>query len=301
MRRIAKLILLAAAVAASAILPLRADVSYYDPVGKSNAFCKAYTAYTGQTTLNSGWYVVTGDILPADRIAVDGDAHLILADGASLTANAGINVAVENNVTNSLTIWAQSDGAGMGRLTAQGSLSAAGIGGGDCRSGGTVTINGGAVTATGGDRAAGIGGGWYGNGGTVAVNGGTVVAAGHGAIGRGADSSISGDLFFPGMKVYAAEGGDPVAATDRMAACRREWAKLEVCAPHAFTAGVDNGDSHSVCCAFCGAFNGVTEPHTFENGLCAPCGTTLPPSVSNVVARQRWPWNGRVDVATRKA
>ncbi|MBQ6006913.1 MAG: SUMF1/EgtB/PvdO family nonheme iron enzyme [Kiritimatiellae bacterium] len=300
-------------------------VPYWDPTTCTTNLCLSYTFYTGQATLESGWYVVTGDITNDTRITVSGDVNLILCDGASLTANAGVNVGVDGTTTNSLTVWAQSDGAGMGRLTAQGSLCAAGIGGGEYGSGGTVTVNGGevtaqggkqaagigggysgtggtvtvnggVVTATGGDRAAGIGGAWHGTGGTVAVNGGTVVAAGHGAIGRGAGSSVSGDLFFPGMKVYAAEGGDPVAATDRMAACRREWVKLEVCAPHAFTAGVDNGDSHSVCCAFCGALNGVTEPHTFAKGLCAPCGTTVLPSVSNVVARQRWPWNGLVDV-----
>ena len=110
--------LAAAVAAASAILPLRADVSYYDSLGKSNAVCKAYTTYTDQAILNSGWYVVTGDITNDTRIVVDGDAHLILADGASLTANQGIRVEVKNNVTSSLTIWAQSDGANMGKVTA---------------------------------------------------------------------------------------------------------------------------------------------------------------------------------------
>ena len=103
--RMSAIMMTAAVAAASAIFPLRADVSYYDPVGKSNAVCKAYTTYTDQAILNSGWYVVTGDITNDTTIVVDGDAHLILADGASLTADGGIIVDVNNNITNSLTIW----------------------------------------------------------------------------------------------------------------------------------------------------------------------------------------------------
>ena len=132
--------------------------------------------------------------------------------------------------------------------------------------GGTVTVNGGTVNATGGQGAAGIGGSSLGAGGPVTITGGTVVAkaggyvSDHGgdpaqAIGRGQGSADSGDLIIPGMKVYASEDAtEPVAAGDRrMAACRGRWAKLAVCDPHAFTAGVDNGDTHSVRCAYCGA------------------------------------------------
>ena len=280
----------------------RPPVLYYDPVGGTNAVCSVYTPYAGETTLASGWWVVAGARTTDARIAVSGDVHLILRDGASLTAAKGIDVGADGANTNSLTIWAQSDGDGMGALAASGGYSYAGIGGGgNYGAGGTVTVNGGTVVAEGGEEGgAGIGGGLWGDGCTVAINGGTVVAAGRAAgnvaIGHGAAGSVNGDLVFPGMKVYAAEGGDPVAAADRMAACRGRWAKLAVCDPHAFTAGVDNGDTHSVRCAYCGASNGATEPHAFANGVCASCGATEPPSVSDVVARQRWPWNGLVDV-----
>jgi hypothetical protein len=100
-------------LAGKLLVQTRAFMGYLDPTDPANPVkvCDDYAYYTGQTTLTSGWYVVTGDIANDATIAVDGDVHLILADGASLTASKGIRVEVENNVTNSLTIWAQSDGA----------------------------------------------------------------------------------------------------------------------------------------------------------------------------------------------
>ena len=173
----AKLLLavaMAAAMAAHAV-----DVSYIDPTEPgSPSKTAACTQYNGQLTLDSGWYVVEGDVFNGSRIFVKGDVNLILKDNAELTAGAGIIVDVNNNITNSLTIWAQSDGANMGRLTATAKSGASGIGGGDQRNGGTVTVNGGEVTATGGDGASGIGGGFNGSGGTVTVNGGNVTAQG---------------------------------------------------------------------------------------------------------------------------
>ncbi|MBQ6246991.1 MAG: SUMF1/EgtB/PvdO family nonheme iron enzyme, partial [Kiritimatiellae bacterium] len=141
-----------------------------------------------------------------------------------------------------------------GVVTATGSTGSAGIGGGGGSfggAGGTVTVNGGVVTATGGDGAAGIGGGLGvfvdegGAGGTLTIIGGTVTAiAGKKdnfaqgtapqAIGQGQQATNEGSLDFTGMKVYASEDAtEPVAAGDRMAACRGGWAKLTVCAPHA--------------------------------------------------------------------
>ena len=178
----------------------RAVMGYLDPTDPANPVktLDDYAYYAGETTLTSGWYVVTGDITNDTTITVNGDAHLILADGASLTANVGINVEVKNNVTNSLTIWAQSDGANMGRLTAEGGD--AGIGGGWESTGVTVTVNGGKVTARGGDCGAGIGGGFQGSGVTVTINGGNVTAQGGlyaagiggGRLGTGVTVTING-------------------------------------------------------------------------------------------------------------
>ncbi|MDR2957026.1 MAG: hypothetical protein LBU61_02440, partial [Coriobacteriales bacterium] len=93
-----------------------------------------------------------------------------------------------------------------GTITALGSISAAGIGGGagyshaesfgDGGNGGTITINGGVIYAQGGTGGAGIGGGMGGtdssvcgtggSGGTISINGGTIVATGgDGAAGIG--------------------------------------------------------------------------------------------------------------------
>ncbi len=191
----------------------RAVMGYLDPTDPANPVktFDDYAYYAGETTLTSGWYVVTGDIENGTRIVVEGDAHLILADGASLTATEGINVEVKNNVTNSLTIWAQSDGANMGKLTAFGVDFAAGIGGGDGGAGGTVTVNGGEVTARGGYLGgAGIGGGYNGSGGTVTVNGGKVTATNTGGVGvgiGGGDNGDGGTVTINGGEVTA-QGGD---------------------------------------------------------------------------------------------
>ena len=155
----------------------------WDPVERrmTNAFCSAYEFYEGQTELAAGaCYVVWKSLQVADRIVVEGSeaspTRLILSDGVTLSANVGINVTVNGEITNALVICGQEGGTGA--LIAQGGRNAAGIGGGDGGAGGTVTINGGVVAATGGWGAAGIGGGDDGAGGMVTINGGTVTAQG---------------------------------------------------------------------------------------------------------------------------
>ena len=114
----------------------------------------------GEEGTGKQWYVVTGDVTISSRITVTGNVHLILMDGYTLNAQLGITVEVEN----SLTIYAQSEGTGMGKLIATGDeaiLGGAGIGGGDSGTGfrrseaGVLTVTGGArLTAAGGDGAA---------------------------------------------------------------------------------------------------------------------------------------------------
>ena len=156
--------------------------------------CSNYTVVDGSMTAwSDGWYVVNSPVTIDSRVSVSGEVHLILADGASLTANGGINVA-ENN---SFTVYAQSVEKNMGTLTATGGGYGAGIGGrnGD-RNGsscGNITIHGGSVAATGGDEAAGIGGGKGGSGGNITINGGTVTAtSGDEAAGIGGGQGGSG-------------------------------------------------------------------------------------------------------------
>lgn len=125
---------------------------------------KSVTTYTSvatdSTSWSAGWYVVDSTVTISTRITVTGDVHLILVDGCTLTASAGITV----EGTDSLTIYAQSTGDSMGKLVATATASPsdlycstdAGIGGtagdGDTagNSAGTITINGGNITATGG-------------------------------------------------------------------------------------------------------------------------------------------------------
>ena len=128
-------------------------VSYLDENGSKQTADNVTVVESGTTAWNDGWYVVNGVVTIGSRVAVSGEVHLILADGASLTVNDGINVAERN----SFSVYAQSVGENMGTLTATGGMGAAGIGGGSRGSGGNITISGGSVTATGGGSAAGVG------------------------------------------------------------------------------------------------------------------------------------------------
>lgn len=165
-----------------------APVTYLNETGNTQTCPETPTAVTGSdTTWTAGWYLAGGTITIGSRVTVSGEVHLILADGCALTVTGGIKVTSGD----SLTIYAQSDGDSMGKLTADanGDNFAAGIGGNNGEAGGTITINGGAVTANGGHSAAGIGGGEAlydddsrsysgGNGGIITINGGTVTATG---------------------------------------------------------------------------------------------------------------------------
>ncbi|MCQ2344550.1 MAG: T9SS type A sorting domain-containing protein [Paludibacteraceae bacterium] len=167
------------------------------------------------TTLNAGWYVVTGTDVQTNTLTCTGAVNLILADGATLTVigggyNAGITVSGNGN---SLTIYAQSTGiTQMGTLNANGSFYGAGIGGGYGAIGSNITINGGTVIANGGLLAAGIGGGEFGNGSNIIINGGTVTAYGEdysagiggGQNGNGSDIIINGGSVTATSKAYGA-------------------------------------------------------------------------------------------------
>ena len=152
-----------------------AGVSYVDGSGKSQtADAIELEATTTNWTDGSCYIVPAGGLAISGRIKVNGTVNLILRDGATLTANAGITT---TNAT--LNIYAQS--AGTGALIATGSNGgnesggSAGIGGvsgeyANGGAGGNVNIYGGTVTATGGNGyqyycggGAGIGGGGAGD------------------------------------------------------------------------------------------------------------------------------------------
>ena len=147
------------------------------------------------------------------RVAVAGDVSLILADGAMLVVDGGIDVPAGAG----FTIYAQSDGDNQGILEAYGEEfsgeGSAGIGGNEEDVNfGDIVICGGLIYAEGGSRAAGIGGGGlYLNDdvvdGAVSIVDGDVYALGGqyaAGIGSGADSTNGSVCAIYDGKVVAA-------------------------------------------------------------------------------------------------
>lgn len=201
------------------------------------ATCDNYRVITpNRTVLDAGWWVVNSDTRVDQPITVIGDVHLILADGVKFTASEGIRVNYSNSEPNNLTIYAQSDGEGMGSLIVNDPASGcAGIGGEKGKSHGTITINGGAFTvkgndaagigsgqdaysmsdgsyiyihggdinATGGSWSAGVGGGDYGGGGHIIITGGKLTA--HGGSGKGG-AGIGGSDGYRALEINISGG-----------------------------------------------------------------------------------------------
>jgi len=152
-------------------------------VEKMISFSSCSNVAAGESAWNNGWYVVKEDVVIDHRVTVTGMVHLLLCDGATLTAKGGITV----EAGNSFEIYGQSEGTGQllagvyyewTRLLCGCEECCAGIGGGESRSGGTITIYGGSITANGGEYGAGIGGGDEGAGGTITIYGGSITANG---------------------------------------------------------------------------------------------------------------------------
>ena len=170
--------------------------SYYDRDAKEVKTVSAELVTSDSKNWDGAteWYVVKDTITISERITVTGDVHLILADGAELKAEKGINVSDEN----ALTIYGQTDEvtADTGKIEANG-VSMSGIGGTDYGSAcGKITITGGVVDAKSIYDGAGIGGGSGVDGGIITITGGTVTATSvNGAgIGGGANGSIGATL-----------------------------------------------------------------------------------------------------------
>ncbi len=190
-----------------------------------------YTVLTsgGNISLTSGYYVVRGTVSRGTIDLTGGHTvHLILCDGAKLTANY-IHLEYDEYHTgtgdrDSLYIYSQSYGGKMGKLRVDNSdtITDAGIGTGYARmktspSMGALIVHGGDIYSKGGTNAAGIGGGHGGRGGRVYVYGGRVEA--HGGEGAGTNSGggagIGSGYFAPagavwvyGGEVYAYGGQD---------------------------------------------------------------------------------------------
>ena len=73
----------------------------------------AIDASTITTTINAGFYDVKSDVNLSGTITLAGDAEFVLRDGATLKISGAI---VDMTETYNLTIYAQSEGTGMGKL-----------------------------------------------------------------------------------------------------------------------------------------------------------------------------------------
>ena len=213
-----------------------ADTSYFcDENGVRYDIPQEMVVVEDETTSWNGeggeaWYVVNEDAEIDERVEVSGTVNLVLCDGATLTAEKGIHVTGEN----SLTIYGQEAGDGGidanaiedqaalggneneaagyiqiygGTVTASGGFQAAGIGGGNCGSGGYIEFAGECtVEADGGEMGgAGIGGGWAGSGGNIVINGCNKIVA----KGKGGGSGIGG-----GQAASGSQNGEEIVIKD---------------------------------------------------------------------------------------
>ena len=184
------------------------DVKYINANGRRQTVNNVTEITNASDTLVAGWYVVLGSDVQTGSLVCEGEVHLILADGAKLTAKGGFNNAgiQVSGAETSLTIYGQTAQSGL--LTANGGNNAAGIGGGNGGDGSNITINGGTVTATGGNDAAGIGGGNGGSGSDITINGGTVTAnSEYGGAGIGGGNGSSGSNITINVGTITANGG----------------------------------------------------------------------------------------------
>ena len=203
------------------LLGVQDGVAYVDETGAEQTQDDVAEVTAEDTTWSAGWYVVEDWVNLQDRVMVDGDVRLILADGGYLDAMEGIQVGDGS----SLTIYAQEGGTGSLSATSS-TIADAAIGGNANENGGAIYIHGGTVRARNDELgfgesdgvAAGIGGGANGDGGTICITGGNVTANGSwndmgsgrmlvsAGIGGGSNGG-SGRITITGGKITAGSGG----------------------------------------------------------------------------------------------
>ena len=161
---------------------------------------------TASVTLSGVNIDVSGKGKAAVSTTGEGNVSIEL-DGDSTLKSGEKHAGLEKNNGGRLTIADQDKN---GKLTAEGGLNGAGIGGGDEGNGNNIAISGGEVTAIGGVFGAGIGGGAGGNGNNITISGGEVTAIG-GDSGAGIGGGCNGngsDITISGGEVTAIGDGD---------------------------------------------------------------------------------------------
>jgi hypothetical protein len=221
----------------SALPPMPAgaatNVPYLDAAGEPQiAPAAADLTSTGYRVLAPGWYLASGALGCGYIEARGGDVHLILGDGADMSAES-----IVMSKGSSLTLYAQSTSESEGKLSVDpkgarglftiggpgdltinggtvhavsGSLSDMNISIGSHRESGAITINGGTVHAVVSPSRGGIGIGAIEGGGTVTINGGTVNATGGAFMRNGVGIGSyykSGTITINGGTVNATGGG----------------------------------------------------------------------------------------------
>ena len=132
------------------------NIYYIDENGTSQTITDFTRLDTNSSALvDDGWYVVwPGEtVTVSNRLSVVGTVYLVLGDGATLDASAGIAV------NKGATLYVYSQDANTGKLTATGANQCAGIGSNNGQDAGTINLYGGVIHATGTVGGAGIGGG----------------------------------------------------------------------------------------------------------------------------------------------
>ena len=140
------------------------NITYLNYVGGTAVFEEATHTATQITSSStevsiSGWNYVEGDVTISNQVTLTGDTHLILFDGASLTASLALQTVsgLKNivKVNGNLTIYGQSEGTGT--LTTSNTVSQTGSSNHEYQimgiySSGNMTINGGIVQASATDK-----------------------------------------------------------------------------------------------------------------------------------------------------
>jgi len=147
-------------------------VKYIDEKGETKK-TKNYILLTNDINVDNlpgGWYVVQSEVKYTSQVTFNGEAHLILADGAKMEIESeDFGIYANEN----LTIYGQGGQSGTLNVTALDEIRGTSSSSTGVFSGGNITINGGSVTATGGNY------GIYGKEGNITISGGSVTAYGY--------------------------------------------------------------------------------------------------------------------------
>lgn len=177
-------------------------VDYYDPVTGTTKSITEYTLVENNTgaddvTWDAGWYVVEGSITVSPRIKASGDINIILKDGSTFTASAGMELTAGRADT--LTVYSgPGTNAGNFIIPNQQDKYRNGI---MADASDSIIFNGGTIEIHGDwNQRAAIGNGLGNKGGSLTINGGNVSLVGEnsGAIEMNTTTLNAGSLYVEG-------------------------------------------------------------------------------------------------------